>query len=137
MLGKKENELVLVFESFGFKYGIPRMRTSGSTPVSCPTRTGSRSSSPSPARMSPWPTTFQPAGCHAVHPADREYAGDLVVPHLERNNRSYVTVGIGCTGGQHRSVFIAERLASAFRLFGKNVQIRHYRTLDKRSNPAR
>jgi len=57
VLGKKENELVLVFESFGFKYGIPRMRTSCSTPVSCPTRTGSRSSSPSPARMSPWPTT--------------------------------------------------------------------------------
>ena len=57
------------------------------------------------------------------------------LPHLERNNRSYVTVGIGCTGGQHRSVFIAERLASAFRLLGKNVQIRH-RTLDKRSPQA-
>jgi UPF0042 nucleotide-binding protein len=81
--------------------------------------------------MSPWPTTSQP--CDAVHPADREHAGDLVA-QLERNNRSYVTVGIGCTGGQHRSVFIAE-LASAFRLLGKNVQIRH-RTLDKRSNPA-
>ena len=52
------------------------------------------------------------------------------LPHLERNNRSYVTVGIGCTGGQHRSVFIAEQLAGAFRLLGKNVQIRH-RTLDK------
>ena len=57
------------------------------------------------------------------------------LPHLERNNRSYVTVGIGCTGGQHRSVFIAERLASTFRLLGKNVQIRH-RTLDKRSTQA-
>lgn len=57
------------------------------------------------------------------------------LPHLERNNRSYLTVGIGCTGGQHRSVFIAERLANSFRQLGKNVQIRH-RTLDKSSSQA-
>ncbi len=52
------------------------------------------------------------------------------LPHLERNNRSYVTVAIGCTGGQHRSVFITEQLAASFRARNKTVQVRH-RTLEK------
>lgn len=34
---------------------------------------------------------------------------------LARNHRSYVTVAIGCTGGQHRSVYLVERLAASFR----------------------
>ena len=48
---------------------------------------------------------------------------------LETNNRSYLTVAIGCTGGKHRSVYIAEQLADYFRSRGKNVQSRH-RTLE-------
>ena len=43
---------------------------------------------------------------------------------LETNNRSYLTVAIGCTGGKHRSVYIAEQLADYFRSRGKNVQSR-------------
>ena len=56
---------------------------------------------------------------------------ELWLPMLETNNRSYLTVAIGCTGGKHRSVYIAEQLADYFRSRGKIVQSRH-RTLEKR-----
>ena len=46
------------------------------------------------------------------------------LPSFARDNRHYLTVAIGCTGGQHRSVFIAERLANYFRAHG-NVLVRH------------
>jgi UPF0042 nucleotide-binding protein len=36
------------------------------------------------------------------------------LPDYARDNRNYLTVGIGCTGGRHRSVYLAERLAQAF-----------------------
>ena len=51
------------------------------------------------------------------------------LPEVERDNRSYLTVAIGCTGGRHRSVYLAERIAAAFR--GRwNVLVRH-RSLDE------
>jgi RNase adapter protein RapZ len=37
------------------------------------------------------------------------------LPEIVRENRSHVTVAIGCTGGRHRSVYLAEELAKAFR----------------------
>ncbi|NLC08871.1 MAG: RNase adapter RapZ [Gammaproteobacteria bacterium] len=47
------------------------------------------------------------------------------LPRFAASNRAYVTVGIGCTGGQHRSVYMTERLGAALRKKLKNVQIRH------------
>ncbi len=46
------------------------------------------------------------------------------LPDIVRENRSSVTVAIGCTGGRHRSVYLAERLADAFRA-DWNVLVRH------------
>lgn len=50
---------------------------------------------------------------------------EIWVPLLEQNNRSYLTVAIGCTGGRHRSVFMAELLAQQWQKQNKFVQVRH------------
>jgi RNase adapter protein RapZ len=47
------------------------------------------------------------------------------LPQFLAGNRSYLTVSLGCTGGQHRSVYMAERLAKAFSSEFKDVQVRH------------
>jgi RNase adapter protein RapZ len=47
------------------------------------------------------------------------------LPEIVRENRSSVTVAIGCTGGRHRSVYLVEQLAAAFRKEGWQVLIRH------------
>jgi UPF0042 nucleotide-binding protein len=53
------------------------------------------------------------------------------LPKFEQNNRIYMTVAIGCTGGQHRSVYMAEKLGSHFRHAIPNVLVRH-RELEQR-----
>ena len=47
------------------------------------------------------------------------------LPKYEGNNRSYITVAIGCTGGQHRSVYLCEKFANEFVESIRNVQVRH------------
>lgn len=55
------------------------------------------------------------------------------LPSFEANNRSYLTISVGCTGGQHRSVYLAEKLYSHFQPNWSNVQVRH-RELAKRES---
>ncbi len=47
------------------------------------------------------------------------------IPSFEAENRNYISIAIGCTGGQHRSVYLVEALASHFRRSRDNVMIRH------------
>jgi UPF0042 nucleotide-binding protein len=52
------------------------------------------------------------------------------LPEFQRSQRSYVTVGIGCTGGRHRSVYLVEKLASALKPSFGQLLI-HHRELPK------
>ena len=47
------------------------------------------------------------------------------LPRFAASNRAYVTIAIGCTGGHHRSVYLAERLGQTLRPQLKNLQVRH------------
>ncbi len=47
------------------------------------------------------------------------------LPKFEDNNQAYLTVGLGCTGGQHRSVYMGERLGQQFKQRRGNVLVRH------------
>ncbi|MEE2729266.1 MAG: RNase adapter RapZ [Pseudomonadota bacterium] len=65
------------------------------------------------------------------HPPVQEMVDDLIgflekwLPRFAANNRSYMTVSVGCTGGQHRSVYITEQLCRHFSSRISNVQARH------------
>lgn len=50
---------------------------------------------------------------------------DEWIPAFEAENRKYLTVAIGCTGGQHRSVYFAERLKNYFATKYQSVSVRH------------
>ena len=54
------------------------------------------------------------------------------IPQFEDAQRGYLTIGIGCTGGQHRSVCMAEKLRSALRERHDTVQCRHNNLADHR-----
>ncbi|MED5228234.1 MAG: RNase adapter RapZ, partial [Pseudomonadota bacterium] len=50
---------------------------------------------------------------------------DHWLPHYDKESRSYLTVALGCTGGQHRSVYVAQRLVEYFQYRDAPVQITH------------
>lgn len=47
------------------------------------------------------------------------------LPKFEKNNGSYIMVTIGCAGGQHRSVYLCEKLAKYYATKINNVQVKH------------
>ena len=131
--GPKEGMSVLV-ESFGFKRGVPL-----------------DADLIFDARLLPNPhwvsglrhQTGQDAGVVTFlesHPQSGALIKDIVtflerwLPEYHRSQRSYVTVAIGCTGGQHRSVYVAERVFAELKPSQSRLQIRH-RELARQTSP--
>ncbi|MDH5455069.1 MAG: RNase adapter RapZ [Gammaproteobacteria bacterium] len=57
------------------------------------------------------------------------------MPHYRDANRGYLTVAIGCTGGQHRSVYMTEKLAAALRQIHDPILVRHNSLPEHRLSP--
>lgn len=125
VLGRAEKKLIVVFQSFGFKFGPPK-----------------DADFVFDARILPnphWQPELklltgldddvqhffrgQPLVAKYIHQVENFLATWL--PHFQRSNRSYLTIATGCTGGQHRSVYITEQLAERFRQSEMKVQVRH------------
>ncbi len=49
----------------------------------------------------------------------------LLIPAFEKEGKSYLTIAFGCTGGQHRSVTVAEELAARLRARGVELRVQH------------
>lgn len=118
--------LVLMFESFAFKRGVPldadlvfdvRMLPNPHYDLALRDLTG---------RDQPVVDFLE------NQPMAHEMYHDILqflekwIPSFKKDNRSYLTVAIGCTGGQHRSVFMVEKLARHFAKL-EDVLVRHRR----------
>ncbi|MFT3906081.1 MAG: RNase adapter RapZ [Steroidobacteraceae bacterium] len=119
------DSLSVLVESFGFKQGIP-----GDADFVFDAR-----SLPNPY----WEPSLRPlsgldmpvAVFLGAQDSVRRFIDDVAqfvearLPEYRASNRHYLTVAIGCTGGQHRSVYIAEQLAQRWRALLPEVQVRH------------
>jgi UPF0042 nucleotide-binding protein len=118
------SRLTLLFESFGFKQGIP-LDADFVFDVRC---LPNPYYDPRLRELTGLDATVV-AFLDANEPTQNMYRDIHAfiatwLPAFVRENRSYLTVAIGCTGGQHRSVYFAERLGAAFSA-GNQVMIRH------------
>jgi UPF0042 nucleotide-binding protein len=123
--GDELGGVTLLFQSFGFKKGVP-LDADYVFDVRC---------LPNPH----WQPELRAltgrdppvVGFLERHPEVQAMFEDLArfierwLPRFEEERRSYLTIAVGCTGGQHRSVYFAERLAAHFAGRGTRTQIRH------------
>jgi UPF0042 nucleotide-binding protein len=125
-LGERdENELSIQLESFGFKHGVP-YDADFVFDVRC---------LPNPY----WDTDLRPLNGTdekvkdflEEHAVSRNMYDDILsflrnrIPEYMEHNRNYLTIAIGCTGGQHRSVYLVEKIARELQSEYENVLVRH------------
>jgi len=112
--GHEPQTLTLSFESFGFKHGLP-LDAELVFDVRClPNPHYEPDLRPLTGRDQPVIDFLEAEPDVLKMRDDIARFVDTWLPAYIRDNRSYLTVGIGCTGGQHRSVYIAEWLAQHF-----------------------
>jgi len=117
-------KLTLLFESFGYKHGVP-LDADLVFDVRCLPNPHYEPALQALTGRDPEVVEF----LESLPEVERMY-GDIFhfvsswLPDYARDNRNYLTVAIGCTGGQHRSVYLVERLALFFAP-RHQVQIRH------------
>ncbi len=115
----------ITFMSFGFKYGIPLDVDMVFDVRFLPNPHWEESLRPLDGRDDPVASYVlsQPDAVDFLTRVEGLVAS--LIPGFEREGKSYLTVAIGCTGGQHRSVAVVERLAANFTASGQTVSLFH------------
>jgi UPF0042 nucleotide-binding protein len=119
------NNLTVLFTSFGFKNGIPLDADFVFDVRSLPNPHYDPILKPLTGKDSAVQQflTAQPMVIEML--ADIQQYVTKWLPSFDQDNRSYVTVAIGCTGGQHRSVYFVEQLSAHFKQQKQKVIVRH------------
>jgi UPF0042 nucleotide-binding protein len=124
LVGQDRSRITLLFESFGFKHGIP-LDADLVFDVRClPNPHYVAELRPLTGRDQPVKDYLEATPNAMALLADIRSFVENWLPCFIRDHRAYLTVAIGCTGGQHRSVYFAETLAAAFREH-EQVLVRH------------
>jgi UPF0042 nucleotide-binding protein len=128
---KAEQGVSLLFRSFGYKYGVP-VDADIVFDIRCLPNPHWVESLRKLTGKDPAVIEYLEAqqDVRAMHDDILRYL-ETWLPKFEENNRIYITVAIGCTGGQHRSVHMTEKLGAHFRSKMPNVLVRH-RELESR-----
>lgn len=123
--GAEGQGMALMFESFGFKYGVPVDADFVFDVRSLPNPYWQPELRAYTGLQTPVVDFLD------LQPQVKSMFEDIVqflekwIPSFEQNNRSYLTIAIGCTGGMHRSVYLADKLSAHFQKLYSNVQTRH------------
>ena len=114
LVGSDHTPLTLLFESFAFKYGVPLDADLVFDVRILPNPYYDLALRPLTGRDEPVIHFLDALPEVADLMADIRHFVEKWLPSFKNDNRSYLTVAIGCTGGQHRSVYFVENLAAHF-----------------------
>ena len=129
LVGAREASLTLVFESFAFKHGVPLDADYVFDVRVLPNPYYIRELRPLTGRDAPVAAYLEQQPETAEMLTQIHAFLQRWLPAFEDDQRSYLTVAIGCTGGQHRSVYFVEELAR--RLTGTAATLKRHRELDQ------
>ena len=132
--GKPHKKIVIIFESFGYKDGITKDADFVFDARFLPNPYWDKSIRQYCGLDEPIKKFF------SKYPEVENYIDKIddllfgILKAIEQSDRSYLTVAIGCTGGYHRSVYIAQSLADKFQQRGICVKVRHRSLIKSRQN---
>ena len=126
----ESRSLSLLFQSFAFKHGVPADADFVFDMRCLPNPHWQTDLRPYSGLDQPVADFLQKQEMVEGMAVDVRRFLDTWIPKFEAENRSYLTVAFGCTGGKHRSVYMNERMAACFRGGGRNIIVRH-RDLEK------
>lgn len=123
--GRRADRMSLLFQSFGFKQGVPTNADFVFDARCLPNPHWQVELRPLTGR-DPEVADFLQSDPRAAEFLDQleRFLGHWI-PCFEAEGRSYLTVAVGCTGGQHRSVYLTERLSARFQAEGRQVLTNH------------
>jgi UPF0042 nucleotide-binding protein len=128
LISAPATQLTLMFESFAFKRGIPVHADYVFDVRMLPNPHYEAALRPLTGRDAPVADWLATQASVEKMAAQISHFLDTWLPDLNHDHRSYVTVAIGCTGGQHRSVYLVELLTQRF---AKNwITLKRHRELD-------